>query len=168
MDFMLFERLCANWLKCPKPDVEGHVRDFDAALRERFKNRRREMQPRGWGRYRISLPGINGLVTLAIERFVRALDIRRKRNVTEPIERLMQTVLRFEPQHTQAVFGASFHPGLQFTFAEHNSLTHRNLTSRPHKRFPGVGRELANQQHLDRRHEEFVARGTFRSRRFSA
>ena len=55
---------------------------------------------------------VNGLVTLAIERFVRTLDIRRKRNVTEPVERLVETVLRFEPHHSQAIVGAGFHVGL--------------------------------------------------------
>src|SRR5579862_3778282 len=72
----------------------------------------------------------------------------------------MKTVFRFEPQYPQAVFGAAFHSSLQFAFAKHNSLAHRNFTARPHKRLPCVRRELTNQQHLDRRREEFISRGT--------
>ena len=48
------------------------------------------MQTRCGRRYRTSLLRVNGLVALAVERLVGALDIGRERDVAEAIDRFGQ------------------------------------------------------------------------------
>ncbi len=112
---------------------------------------------------------VNRLVAFAIERLIGALDIRRQRNVAEPVERFVKAVLGGKIAETRRpILAARFdHERFEFafTFAEDDALADRNFSSGPHERLPGVRCELAHQQNFDRRLQEFISRGAVRARR---
>ena len=79
MDFVIFQTLGANRLEGSESDVERDLGDFDIARADALQNFWREVQTRGRRGHGTSLPGVDGLIALAIGGLVGALDVRRQR-----------------------------------------------------------------------------------------
>ena len=73
------------------------------------------MQTRGWRCHGASLPGINSLVAFAVHRLVRAFDVGRQRNVSQPVKRFAKPVPRSEAQNPQPEISARFHVRLKLS-----------------------------------------------------
>ena len=78
----------------------------------------------------------NRLVTLAIRRLVVALDVRRKRNVAQAFEHLVERGRAAETQSSQTEFRAIQDLGLEFSVAEQNFLARGQFPPGAHQRFP--------------------------------
>src|SRR6266487_4698452 len=90
---MTFERFAANGLKRAQADVQRELADFCTPVANFFQNFRREMKTgRGSGN-RPRTFGVYRLIALAVRCFIRAIDVRRKRDVAHPLELLADTVL---------------------------------------------------------------------------
>src|SRR3954469_8195069 len=57
----------------------------------------REVQASRWGRNRSWLPGKDSLVAFDVRRFIGALDVRGQRNVSMPLDRLVDVTTRHQP-----------------------------------------------------------------------
>ena len=86
MQFVFFDPLCPDGLECSQSHVQGDLCGFYAALFHARKNCRGEVQPSRWGGHRSAFLCINGLVALPVPRSVRAVDVRRQRNVADALD----------------------------------------------------------------------------------
>ncbi|MNE28638.1 hypothetical protein D3C80_1220840 [compost metagenome] len=77
MHVMVFDTLHTHRLERTGAHVQGHERHVDALGLDRRKQRVIEVQPRRRCRHRAGALGVDGLITLAIGTFVRAVDVRR-------------------------------------------------------------------------------------------
>src|SRR5271169_4219488 len=159
MDFVIFQALGAHRLEGSKSDVEGDLGNFDISRADALQDLGREVQTRGGCSHGTSLPGVDGLITLAIGGLVCALDVGRQWDVAEPPERFVKTVFGSKAQDPQAIFAAAFDDSFEFTLAENNLLAHGDFSSWTDERFPCVWCELADEQDFNRRLQVFVARG---------
>ena len=87
VNFVIFEALGADGREGAEADLERDFCYFDAPTAHASENFRREMQTRCGRCDSTSLLRVNGLVALAVERLVGALDIGRERDVAEAIDR---------------------------------------------------------------------------------
>src|SRR5579863_83014 len=88
MNLMIFQSLGANRLKRAQAHIERDFADLDSALAQTRKHRLRKMQA---GRRRSDSAAVarkNRLVSLAVERFIFALDVWRQRNMSEPLDHI--------------------------------------------------------------------------------
>ena len=107
MNLVLLDIFFMNGLKGAEPDVQGDGCDFDTALPEPLENRGRKMQPgrrRGHSSRAICE---NGLVALAVRRFVFARNVWRQRNMAKAFDGLVDVSLCCQADPSQAVFAAA-------------------------------------------------------------
>src|ERR1700722_1714619 len=97
-----------------------------------------------------SLLCVNCLISLAVARLIGALDVRRKRNMAQPRDRLGKTSLIRKSQKPQAVSAAALHPGFQFSVTESYAFTYRNFSSGTNQSLPKIRFDLPHQQNFDR------------------
>jgi len=105
--------------------------------------------------------GEDGLIALAVRSFIGAVDVRRKRNMTKPLEMLADAalVMRNEAQRAHSKLAARENFGFKFTLAKENPLPHLHLAARPDKCLPRFGIELASQEDFDFPSQMFGSRG---------
>ena len=157
MDRVVFEAFGADRLESAEPDVECDFGDLDAARANPRDDFRREVQSRCGSGDRAPFSRENSLIALAIRRLIRSFDVRRQRNVAEMIYGLAKAVSRRESDDAQAIVASALDCAFEFPFAENDSLADRDFSARPHKRLPGVGADLADEEDFDRGLEEFAA-----------
>jgi hypothetical protein len=80
-------------LKRAKTDVQRKFADLQATSPHSFQNLRREVKPGGRSGNCTGTFGKNSLITFAVRNFIRTLDIRWQRNVTEALEMLADAAL---------------------------------------------------------------------------
>src|SRR6266550_104213 len=95
---MIFDALGADRLKCAVADVQRDLDDRHTAIAKSRQQRCIEMQPRGRRGNRSRRPRKYCLVALAIRRAIVTLDIRRKRHVTDPLDRIVHGRVALRPQ----------------------------------------------------------------------
>ncbi|MOA02630.1 hypothetical protein D3C78_1220920 [compost metagenome] len=101
MHVVVFELLHAHRLERAGANVQGHERSLDALGGNRLHQHLIEMQPRRRRRHRAQTLGVDGLVTLAVGAFIRAVYIRRQRHVPDAVEQRQH--LLGEPQLEQRI-----------------------------------------------------------------
>src|SRR5580693_7002927 len=106
---MLFDLFRVNRLERAEPDIERQLADFDSPAANAFENLRREMQPGCRRGNRSGAFGENGLITIAVRHLVSALDVRRQRDMPEPIEQVPYRLIRMrlKPQRPQPQISAA-------------------------------------------------------------
>src|SRR5271165_6862444 len=98
MEFVLLHDFLAHWLKRAEADMQGDLAGFDPALANAVEDLRCEVQTRSRCGDRAEWLGINGLILLAIGRRVRAIDVRRQRDVPNPLQHAEEIVNRIEAE----------------------------------------------------------------------
>ena len=83
MDVVFLHHLDANRLEGTQPDMQGDLRRLDAAFTDALQDRGCEVQSGSRCSDRAGSPGIDGLVLLAIQRCVGAIDVGWKGNVAD-------------------------------------------------------------------------------------
>src|SRR5260370_14656220 len=109
------------------------------------------MRTSGGRRNRAGTLGETVLVALGVRGFIGARDVRRKRNMPEPLKMLADAalVMRNEAKRAQAKRAARAHLGLQFSFAEKNPFPELHLATGPNKRLPSLGINLTSKEDFD-------------------
>ena len=102
LDAMIFHAIDANGLERSVADMQRHGGALDAAGRQRVEQLRRKVQAGGGRRNRASRSRVDGLIAIAIGGHIRALDVRRQRNVTDRIDRLPHRRSIVGPQTNRA------------------------------------------------------------------
>src|ERR1700676_1067381 len=98
------------------------------------------MQSRRWSSNRAGPARKNRLIYLAIGRFVLAVDVRRKRNVPEPLNlrECSARLARTKSYGTQAKVASRNNLSFKFAFTEHYALACLHLLLGPDQRLPDI------------------------------
>src|ERR1700722_1490640 len=102
-------------------------------------------------RYSIALLRIHRLIPIMVERLVCAFDVGRQRDVPQAIQRFVEAVFRTEANSANAILSAPFDTAFQFAFPEDDCLSDANFPPGTNKRFPGIRRELWDEETFDGR-----------------
>ena len=114
----LLHALDAHRLKCPQPYMQSDIRDAHAARANPVENLRSEMQARRWSSDRSALLRVDRLISLAVRVHIRAMDVRRQRNMSQLLELAEEIRDRLEPQRALAEFTVRDDLRAQRTVAE--------------------------------------------------
>src|SRR5271165_3246795 len=95
---MLLYDLLAHGLKRSEADLQRDLGSFDSALANAVEDLGRKVQARGRSSDRTAWLGVNGLILLAIGRRVGAVDVRRQRDVPNPLQHAEEIVNRMETE----------------------------------------------------------------------
>jgi len=142
MDVVLLHHLDANRLEGTQPDMQGDLRRLDAAFTDALQDRGCEVQSGSRCGDRAGSPGINGLVLLAIQRCVGAIDVGGKGNVADALQHREKLRHRVKLQMALAKIPASDDPGCEFVGQfgrippEVDALSHAKFAAGVYKRFP--------------------------------
>src|SRR5208337_3894179 len=144
-------------LKCAEPDVKCDLGRFDPTLANAVEDLWREVQARSRRGDRTEWLGVNGLILLAIGRRIRAVDVRRQRDVPNPFQHAEEIANWIEAQMALAErappddLGREFVRILAGLSAEINPFADAELASGVNQCLPfqGLCRKLLGQQHLD-------------------
>ena len=145
MDLVLLDHFDADGLKGAESDVQGDFGDLDAAGADAVENFGREVQSGGWRGDRAERPGVHGLVLLAVERRVGAIDVGRKRDVSDALEHGEEVGDRIEAQMALAELAASDDLGGEFVRllggveAEVDAFADAQLASGMNESLPHIG-----------------------------
>ena len=101
---MILDALGLDRLEGAGTDVQRDGGDLDPRRLERLEHLAREVQPRGRGRHRSRLGGVDGLVPVAVLGQRRALEVGRQRHGAVALEHLEHR--HREAQHADAVLAA--------------------------------------------------------------
>src|SRR5271157_1118035 len=104
---MLLYDFLAHGLKRSEADVQRDLGSFDSALANAVQDVRREVQTRSRRGDRTQWLGVNGLILLPVGRRIRAIDVRRQRDVPNPFQHAEEIVNRIEAEMTLAKRAAS-------------------------------------------------------------
>ena len=121
----------------PRPDIQRDLRNLNAAQTHRCRISGVKCKPAVGAATALSPCRINGLIALAVHRFIGALDIGRQRNVTQTLERLSEIRSRDSNRSTRNPYSprpSTVAP--QVRLAENDPLAHGNFSPRPHQRLP--------------------------------
>jgi len=136
---MIFDAFGPNGLEGSEADVKRNFDDFDAALTDPVEDFRSEVQSGGRRRDRTAFLRIDSLIAITIGGGVVAIDVRRKRNVTEFLDCSEEIWYRSEANATLAEFAAGNDLGDQFiVITEEEALTDGNLSAGPNEAFPFI------------------------------
>ena len=135
---MILHALGADRLKRAQADVQSDGRNFGAGLTALAQDFRREVQARGGRGHGTGMGGEDGLVALAVERLVGALDVRRQGHVADAAELLEEVAGVMEAQGALAEGAATGDFGLQLAI-EADALADAHLAAGMHQRLPGGG-----------------------------
>ena len=143
IDVVILDSLHAHRLERAKPHVQRDRRALDAARLELVEQPRGEMQAGRGRRHRSGLVCIHRLVPFAIGQVVVSLDVRRKRHVTDALDRVGHgfTAGCGESNRSTAEKVAMEHLALesQTITLEHHLRTGLELLTRMHEGFPLLG-----------------------------
>src|SRR3990172_4326265 len=126
------------------------------------------MESRGWRGHRGGPLGEDGLVTLAVGRFVSARDVRRQGNVTKAFDGLVQVAASLQPDTPQAVIAAPDYLGDQLPITEFDALAKPHFSAWPHQGFPFVLGHLPRKEYFDFGGQKLPRRAALAPRHFRA
>src|SRR5438045_2043809 len=131
--------------------MQGELDDFNLFGSDLVKNLRREMQPGSRSSRRSSIAGEDGLVALAIGRFIFAVDVWWQRYVTEAFKFLEECRLRMEAQSTLTIISSANNLSFKqrssrFIFPEMQFLPDSELSPRANQPLPLAIAELPRQR----------------------
>src|SRR6202011_2960963 len=101
------ELLLPDRLKCSEPDMQRNVRDLGAGSAASIQDLRRKVKSGRRRRGGTGLARKYGLVSVAIVRSIRALDIWRQRHVANLVEQREDIALPAEVHRSLAVLVAA-------------------------------------------------------------
>ncbi len=159
MQLVLFDLLDADWLKCTQSDVESDFCGFDAAVEETGENLRGEVEAGGGGGNRSALPGVDGLIAIAIGRGIGAVDVGRQRDVADSFYAGKEIIDGREADLALTKFAAGDDLGMEFVIiAEEKMFSDSDLSPGSDETFPivGIAPQLPGQQDFDTAAKEVV------------
>lgn len=168
VDRVVFQALSADRLESAEADFESDFSGFEAASGDALENFRGEVESRGGRGDGVSLPGVNGLIAVAVEGIVVALDVGRQRDVAEIRDGGVEIGWASELEDTEAESAARLDAGFELPFAKNDRLAHRNFAAGADERFPAIAAKGADQKDLDIASEKFAAGGIVRAQRMRA
>jgi hypothetical protein len=143
-------RVCdSHGLKGTEPNVQGDRADYDAHCANPIENLRRKVQSRGGRGRRATLPRVDRLVSLAVERRVIAMNVRGQWHVSECIQSLIEISYRGKAQRPLSTLAGRDDVGVKSRILRTrklDSIAHPKLTTRLHKGAPLPGVDLFCQQ----------------------
>ena len=129
--------------------MQGQFARFHSAPAQPLQNCRGKMQARCGRGHRPRAPCKQGLIICLVRRFIRAINIRRQRHVTNFRDRLVQVAFTLKAELPQAQFAPAGHLRFQLPGREYNPLAHADLSPGPHQCLPCSFARLARQQHFN-------------------
>src|SRR5580704_16926953 len=158
MNLVLVDLLFVDGLECAQADIQRDRGHLDASLPQPLQNRGGKMQAGGGRRHGSWMIGENRLVTLAVRRLVFARDVRRQRNVAEPLDRFGNVALCREANAPQPIFATADDFGGEFPISEVDALPNPNLSSWANQGLPLLWSNLPGQQYFDFGGQKFACR----------
>src|SRR6202040_2707575 len=86
VNFVVFNAHNMDWLEGSEADVQRDLGGLDTALADAREGFRRKMKAGGGSSHGTTLPGVDGLIALAIMGRIRAGDVGGKRDVADAVE----------------------------------------------------------------------------------
>ncbi len=167
MQLVLLDHLNPHWLKRPQPDMQRDLGDLNPTLSDLLQYLRREVQAGCGGSYRTSRLGVDRLILLAIGGRVGPVDVRRQRDVADPLQHGKKVVTGIEAKLPLAEAATADDLRRQFVrrFAgiasEVEPFPNPELAAGMHQRLPfrRRRRKLFREQDLHLAAEEVPGRG---------
>ena len=146
---MVFDALDSHRLKCPVPNVEGDLGDFDPDTSQTIQQLRCEVKTCGWSRDRASLVGKDGLIPFGIQTiFVIAFDVGWKRGAPDSIDDLVKVTQSLEADNSSASFAPLNDLGSQLSTRKFHSRAWGQSSSRLYQRLPDKWFDAADKKDL--------------------
>lgn len=138
-------------LERSRSHVEQQVDPSDSARLQGGQEFRSEMESGGWRGDRTGLPGVHGLVSLGVRRFISPVDIWRKRDVAVPFDRDFERFRGLETHNAGPASGDLLDDCVE-TWRDMHHSAGPQLSAWMHERFVLTGLTRGSEQkHFGRR-----------------
>ena len=130
MQFVIFYPIHAYRLEGSKAHMERDLRRLDAPVSNARQNLWREVQARGWGRYRPAFAGVHGLIAIPIAGAVRPVDIRWQGHMPQALDQAKEISSRTKPYAPFAEVSPGHDLRLQFIVSQRTAVLPRQFSAR--------------------------------------